>query len=119
MLETGLSGERLCDIQFESASEGEPVPAATEEFTTAVRIRFSDENAAYCQFHIFPPDLDYVSGWSRKRDGAWQVLLLTLRSRKHFDDFIAVCRRNPHFVGIDDISERSSKRRRQMGFDRL
>jgi hypothetical protein len=100
-----VSGERLYEIRLVDESDKELPEKAEDEFTTAVRIRFSDEKAAYYQYHIFPPDLDYVSGCSRKRDGASQVMLLTLRSKKHLDDFIAVCRRNPHFVGIETISE--------------
>jgi len=76
-----------------------------EPFTVPLRIHFRDEQAAYYQYHLFPPDLDYITGSSRKRDGASQVLILTLRSRKHLDDFIAVCRCNPHFVSLEQISE--------------
>ena len=70
-----------------------------------IRIQFRDEQAAYYQYHVFPPDLDYITGWSRKREGASQLLILHLHSRKHLEDFIAVCRRNPHFVSIEEISE--------------
>ena len=100
-----ISGEKLYDISFDDTSEDEIIPPTEEEFKVPVRIHFRDEQAAYYQYHLFPPELDYITGYSRKRDGASQVLILSLRSRKHLDDFIAVCRSNPHFVSIEQISE--------------
>jgi hypothetical protein len=98
-------GEKLYEISLHDTSENETMPAFDEQFTIPLRIRFRDEQAAYYQFHIFPPSPDYITGWSRKRDGASQVVLLSLTSRKHLDDFISVCRHNPHFVSIEEISE--------------
>jgi len=101
-----IAGERLYEHEIvDTASDEEPDSPTENQFTVPLRIRFRDEQAAYYQYHLFPPELDYVNGFSRKRDGASQVLILSLRSRKHLDDFIAVCRSNPHFVSIEEISE--------------
>src|SRR5947208_12243791 len=44
-----------------------------------LRIRFVDADHAYERFHSFPPaDVDYIEGWSRKRDGDSQMILLHL-----------------------------------------
>lgn len=101
-----IAGEKLYEYEIvDTASENEPTSLTEDQFTIPLRIRFRDEQAAYYQYHLFPPELDYINGFSRKRDGASQVLILSLRSRKHLDDFISVCRSNPHFVSIEEISE--------------
>jgi len=101
-----IAGERPYEHEIvDTASDEEPDSPTEDQFTVPLRIRFRDEQAAYYQYHLFPPELDYINGYSRKRDGASQVLILSLRSRKHLDDFIAICRRNPHFVSIEEISE--------------
>jgi len=101
-----VGGEKLYEYEIvDTASDEEPDSPTEDQFTVPLRIRFRDEQAAYYQYHLFPPELDYITGCSRKRDGASQVLILSLRSRKHLDDFIAVCRSNPHFVSIEEISE--------------
>jgi len=99
------AGEKLYDISLGDTWEDESIRPTEEEFKIPLRIHFRDKQAAYYQFHLFPPELDYITGWSRKREGASQLLLLTLRSRSYLDDFIAACRRNPHFVRIEEISE--------------
>ena len=71
-----------------------------------LRIRFVDADHAYARFHSFPPgDVDYIEGWSRKRDGASQLLLLHLASEAHMQDFLALCRHESSIVEVAPITE--------------
>jgi len=65
-----------------------------------LRIRFVDADHAYERFHSFPPgNVDYILGWSRKRDGDSQIILLHLASEAHMQDFLALCRQQDSIVG--------------------
>ncbi len=58
-----------------------------------LRIRFVDTDHAYERFHSFPPDdVDYIEGWSRKRDDDSQLILLHLANEAHLQDFLELCR---------------------------
>src|ERR1043166_3077196 len=66
-----------------------PEPTVRPPSRTAKR-RFSH---AYERFHSFPPDdVDFIEGWSRKRDGDSQMILLHLATEAHMQDFLALCR---------------------------
>jgi hypothetical protein len=72
----------------------------------ALRIRFVDANHAYERFHSFPPgDLDYIEGWSRKRDGDSQLILLKLAGDAPIQDFLALCRQESSIVEVVPLSE--------------
>lgn len=74
--------------------------------TVALRIRFVDEQVACDVFESFPPDdLDYVDAWSRKRDGATQVILLSLRDERDLEVFLGLCRRTADVVEVVPITE--------------
>jgi hypothetical protein len=71
-----------------------------------LRILFSDEDLAYQEFHGFAPlDLEIVSGYSRKRDGASHALLLHLHDPLNLPSFLAACRQSPGVVDVVTISE--------------
>ena len=71
-----------------------------------LRIRFVDADRAYEHFHSFPPDgVDYIEGWSRKRDGDSQMILLHLASETHMQDFLALCRQESSIVEVVPITE--------------
>ena len=71
-----------------------------------LRIRFIDEQVASDVFETFPPDdLDYVEGWSRKRDGDSQVVLLRLSDERYLQAFIALCRQTSYVVDVTPITE--------------
>jgi hypothetical protein len=53
ILEVARRTERLYAFGYGSETDA---PRQQEEFTTARRIRFSSSDAAYYQFHLFPPD---------------------------------------------------------------
>ena len=56
--------------------------------------------------HSFPPDdVDYIEGWSRKRDGDSQIILLHLASEAHMQDFLALCRQEGSIVEVVSITE--------------
>jgi hypothetical protein len=73
--------------------------------TFPLRIRFVDEDHAYKRFHSFPPDVDYIEGWSRKRDGDSQMILLSVASEAHLQDFLALCRQENSIVEVIPITE--------------
>jgi hypothetical protein len=74
--------------------------------TVPLRIRFASERVACEVFDSFPPeDLDYVEGWSRKRDGDCQVLLLHLADERFLEPFLALCRRTADVVEVMPIAE--------------
>jgi len=71
-----------------------------------LRIRFVDADHAYERFHSFPPEgVDYIEGWSRKRDGDSQMILLHLASEAHMQDFLALCRQESSIVEVVPITE--------------
>ena len=76
-----------------------------------LRIRFVDADHAYERFHSFPPDdVDYIEGWSRKRDGDSQMILLHLASEAHMQDFLALCRQEGSIVEVVPITEDDFRR---------
>jgi hypothetical protein len=77
----------------------------------SLRIRFVDEDYAYQRFKPFPPDdLDYIEGWSRKRNGNSQLILLHLASEKHMEDFLDLCRKEKDIVEVVPITEDEFRR---------
>lgn len=71
-----------------------------------LRIRFTSLMKAYETFHSFPPDdMDYLSGWSRKRDADSQVILLGLSATSRLEDFLALCSSNPDVREVTFITE--------------
>jgi hypothetical protein len=74
--------------------------------TYPLRITFVTPEAAYRRFGQFPPpDLDYVDGWSRKRDGASQVVLLRVAGATELERFVALCRADSEVVEVARIQE--------------
>lgn len=71
------------------------------------RIIFQTEQAAFYQFHVFPPVnyLLWASGWARKRHGNSQLILIELKSEKYRDRFLQLCCENPHVLRIEEINE--------------
>ena len=71
------------------------------------RITFQTEQAAFYQFHVFPP-VEYLSwarGWARKRSGNSQLILIELNSEDYRDRFLQLCCENPHVLKIEEIHE--------------
>jgi hypothetical protein len=74
-------------------------------------IQFVDADHACERFHSFPPDdLDYIEGWSRKRDGDSQMILLHLATEAHLQDFLALCRLEGSIVAVTPITEDEFRR---------
>jgi len=76
----------------------------------SLRIRFASVMRAYETFHSFPPDdMDYIDGWSRKRDGDSQVILhLTDESR--IQEFIDLCATNADVLEVTRITKEGISR---------
>lgn len=86
-------------------SDGEDLPA--DDSATAsdfyLRLEFTDEDASYYQFHLFPPlDEPFVQGAARKREGASQHLMVTLSHPNDLQVFIQNLRSNPHLKAVHD-----------------
>jgi hypothetical protein len=71
------------------------------------RITFQNEDAAFYQFHVFPPvvHIPWVSGWARKRNASSQLILVELTEEDDRDRFLELCCENPHVLKIEEISE--------------
>jgi hypothetical protein len=70
-----------------------------------LRLEFTDEDASYYQFHLFPNlDESFLLGASRKREGAFQHLRVTLAHPDDFQVFIQRLRSNPHLKVVHDSS---------------
>jgi hypothetical protein len=71
------------------------------------RITFQSEDAAFYQFHVFPPvvHIPWVSGWARKRNASTQLILVELKEEDDRDRFLELCCENPHVLKIEEISE--------------
>ena len=74
-----------------------------------LRIRFTSFERAFETFHSFPPDLDHLDGWSRKRDGDSQVILLRMTDDSHFQEFINLCATNPDIQEVIRITEEENQ----------
>lgn len=84
----------------------EPVPeepvAAAEYY---LRMVFRNEDAAYYQYPLFPNmDRNYIIGGARKRAGDLQYVRLELTDGRFLQTFIEECRRNPHFVRVEECT---------------
>jgi hypothetical protein len=93
----GFQDQMPDDTTPESEPETEVPP-----ISYYLRLVFANEDAAYYQFPLFP-DLNapYIRGAARKRSGAIQHLRLDLSSSAALQTFIEDCRKNPHFLRIE------------------
>jgi hypothetical protein len=70
-----------------------------------LRLVFRNEDAAYYQFALFPnTDRDYIVCAGRKRAGDAQYIRLELTEARFLKSFIEECRRNPHFLRVEECS---------------
>jgi len=71
-----------------------------------LRLEFTDEDASYYQFHLFPRlDEPFIQGAARKREGACQHLMVTLAHPDDLQVFIQHLRSNPHLKEVHDSTE--------------
>lgn len=81
----------------------EPVCGAT----LFLRLVFVNADAAYYQYPLFPNmDRVYIVGGARKRAGDSQYVRLELTEGRFLQKFIEECRGNPHFVRIEECTEK-------------
>jgi hypothetical protein len=74
--------------------------------TFPLRIQFKNEDIAMDSFYSFPPgDLDFIEGWSRKRVGDSQLILLNVADESNLRRFFELCRANPEIIIVMPISE--------------
>jgi len=105
----GVIGFATNEIQSAAPPDNAEQPNNPSEYY--LRLVFSDEQAAFYQFPLFPDlNADYVLGASRKRAGAVQHLHITLSSPQALQTFIESCRTNPHFVRVEESTADEFKR---------
>jgi hypothetical protein len=73
--------------------------------TFPLRIKFTDAKCAYERFHHFPPEMDFIEGMARKRDGDNQVTLLKVANETCLQDFLALCQAESSVVEVFPITE--------------
>jgi hypothetical protein len=71
-----------------------------------LKLRFTDEDAAYYQFHLYPAfDEPFITAVQRKREGDLQHIRIELSHPDKLQLFIQGLRHNPHLVSVDASSE--------------
>jgi hypothetical protein len=81
----------------------EPVCGAVQY----LRLVFANADTAYYQYPLFPNmDRDYIVGGARNRAGDCQYVRLELTEGKFLQTFFDECQQNPHFVGVEECSEK-------------
>ena len=98
---SGMIGFHTGDLP--SAVEHPEIPELHEKPSEHyLRLVFSDEQAAFYQFHLFPNlDVGYVCSASQKRAGAVQHLRIQLSRTEALQTFIESCRSNPHLLRVE------------------
>jgi hypothetical protein len=108
--------EGLCYLRFDTGTLpiGEDEPEVAEPVAQSdhyLRLVFRNEEAAYYQFHLFPNlDAGYIAGAARKREGVVQHIHLQLTKPEALQAFIEDCRRNPHFLRVEESTEEEFRR---------
>jgi hypothetical protein len=97
----GFADGRSQGLESSGAEVQDEDSTAASDFY--LRLEFSDEDACYYQFHLFPTlDEPFIQRAARKREGKCQHLMVTLA---HLDDlqvFIQRLRFNPHLKEVHD-----------------
>jgi hypothetical protein len=86
-----------------SPTESDPAPQPSQPSEHYLRLIFTNEDAAYYQFPLFPDlNADFIVSAARKRSGNTQYLRLELdhRSALHIES----CRPNPHFLRVEECT---------------
>ncbi len=87
---------------FEEEEEEEEPDTSSEHY---LQLRFTSEDAAYFQFHLFPTfDEPFIQGAARKREGDSQFLMIEVARKEDLQIFIQNLRRNPHLVAVEEIT---------------
>jgi hypothetical protein len=96
-------GERIENTAESDVVPEDPVCGAVHY----LRMVFVNADAAYYQYPLFPNmDRDYIVGGARKRAGDCQYVRLELTEGRFLQTFIEECRQNPHFVRVEECSEK-------------
>jgi hypothetical protein len=97
----GFDDGRSQGLESDGANLPEDDSATASDFY--LRLEFTDEDASYYQFHLFPPlDEPFIQGAARKREGACQHLMVTLAHPNDLQVFIQHLRSNPHLKEVHD-----------------
>lgn len=97
----GLDDGRWQGLESNGEDLPEADPATAADFY--LRLEFTNEDASYYQFHLFPPlDEPFIQGAARKREGACQHLMITLAHPDDLQVFIQHLRSNPHLKEVHD-----------------
>jgi len=99
-------------LRLQTVRHEPKVPKRSQEpIEHYLRLVFRDEQAAYYQFHLFP-DLDapYILAASRKRAGAIQHIRIEITHPEALQEFVELCRRNPHFLRVEESTAEEFRR---------
>lgn len=81
-------------------------PGEAEGFPCYLKLVFTNAEAAYYQFPLFPAlNEPFVLGAARMRESEFQHLRVDLRRREDLQRFIEGLRVNPHLVAVEESSE--------------
>ena len=90
---------------LESPEDDTPASDTSTACDYYLRLEFTDADASYYQFHLFPTlDEPFIEGASRKREGEFQHLMVSLSHPDDLQVFIQHLRSNPHFKEVHDSS---------------
>jgi hypothetical protein len=95
------------------SGDGEPESNAAAKTSSEfyLRLEFTDADACYYQFHLFPAfDEPFIESAVRKRSDQFQFLKVTLAHPDDLQVFIQNLRGNPHLRYVHDSTEEEFNR---------
>lgn len=107
------TGDPSCLIGFDDGrwqgleeGDGEDWTEPVAESVHYLRLAFTNADAAYYQFHLFPDiDAPFLAGSARKREAEFQHLRIDLTDPAHLQEYIRRLRSNPHLVSVEESTE--------------
>ncbi|MGB0582564.1 MAG: hypothetical protein ACPGVU_23005 [Limisphaerales bacterium] len=99
----GFDDGRTQGLEADEADLPEDMSETSADYY--LKIEFTDADACYYQFHLFPAfDEPFIEGAARKREDRFQHVLVTLAHPDDLQVFIQNLRRNPHLRRVHDSS---------------
>lgn len=103
------TGDPSCLIGFDDGRWQGMEEDGTEPVAESVhylKLGFTNADAAYYQFHLFPAiDASFLAGSARKREDEFQHLRIDLTAPTHLQEYIRRLRSNPHLVSVEESTE--------------
>jgi len=91
---------------LEAADESGLPPVPEANFTCYLKLTFTNEDAAFYQFPLFPGmDEPFLAGGARKRESRFQHVRVDLAHPDDLQLFIEGLRSNPHLIAVEESTE--------------